>query len=312
MSDVPYLIKLGNRLARGLQTLDAPRRQRHRDFLLSQQMPDGGFRGRDGDSDLYYTGFAVRALFMLGALSATDCDRIGRFLWAHSPERLNVVDLTSWLYSGIALQLASGNDPFTHLVPDWIDAAVNRLESLRRKDGGYAKSSEGSAGSTYNSFLVTLIYELVGRETPNTNALVQFVYDRQRDDGGFVEIGPMKNSGTNPTAAAAALLRKFGRVDEELRADLRQFLSEVRGDEGGFQANKRIPFSDGLSTFTGILTSQDLGLGDIIVPARGGAFLEDWLEFPTGGFRGASWDEQADVEYTFYGLGALALLSDRP
>ena len=38
------------------------------------------------------------------------------------------------------------------------------------------------------------------------------------------------------------------------------------------------------------------------------SFLTEWLEFPTGGFRGASWDEQADVEYTFYGLGTLGLL----
>jgi geranylgeranyl transferase type-2 subunit beta len=37
-------------------------------------------------------------------------------------------------------------------------------------------------------------------------------------------------------------------------------------------------------------------------------FLSHELEFPTGGFRGAAWDDQADVEYSFYGLGCLALL----
>jgi geranylgeranyl transferase type-2 subunit beta len=31
-------------------------------------------------------------------------------------------------------------------------------------------------------------------------------------------------------------------------------------------------------------------------------------ELPDGGFRGGSWDAGADVEYTFYGLGALALV----
>ena len=41
-------------------------------------------------------------------------------------------------------------------------------------------------------------------------------------------------------------------------------------------------------------------------------FVAGWLEFPTGGFRGASWDEQADVEYTFYGLGILGLLWSPP
>ena len=28
-----------------------------------------------------------------------------------------------------------------------------------------------------------------------------------------------------------------------------------------------------------------------------------------GGFRGGVWDERADVEYTFYGLGVLSLLT---
>jgi geranylgeranyl transferase type-2 subunit beta len=37
--------------------------------------------------------------------------------------------------------------------------------------------------------------------------------------------------------------------------------------------------------------------------------LIEELEFPTGGFRAATWDEAADVEYTFYGLGVLALLN---
>ena len=36
--------------------------------------------------------------------------------------------------------------------------------------------------------------------------------------------------------------------------------------------------------------------------------MANQLEFPSGGFRGAEWDEQADVEYTFYGLGILGLL----
>jgi geranylgeranyl transferase type-2 subunit beta len=89
---------------------------------------------------------------------------------------------------------------------------------------------------------------------------------------------------------------------------VRHFLVQVKSDEGGFQANKRIAFADGLSTFTGLLTCQDLGLGDVVEPRRIVSFFNEWLEFPTGGFRGASWDEKADVEYTFYGLGTLALL----
>ncbi|MCA9067878.1 MAG: geranyl transferase, partial [Planctomycetaceae bacterium] len=73
----------------------------------------------------------------------------------------------------------------------------------------------------------------------------------------------------------------------------------------------RIPFADGLSTFTGLLTLQDLRIADVLSPKQVQDYLTGWLEFPTGGFRGASWDEQADVEYTFYGLGTLALLASQ-
>jgi geranylgeranyl transferase type-2 subunit beta len=158
---------------------------------------------------------------------------------------------------------------------------------------------------------VVLIYQLIGLEIPGQNDLIQFLYDRQRDDGGFVEITPMKRSGTNPTAAAVATLMILNSMDDELKEDVREFLTQVKSSEGGFQANTRIPFADGLSTFTGLLTAQDLDLDltSLVDRSQLMKFMTEWLEFPTGGFRGASWDEQADVEYTFYGLGVLALLS---
>lgn len=308
MPDEPYLMRLADRLSRGLARLDDARRARHRQFVLSQQMPDGGFRGREGDSDLYYTGFAVRTLAILGGLSLEDCERIGGYLRAENQSRLSVIDLVSWLYSGLVVQISSGIDPFSDAEPDWMDQVMATLESVRTADGGYAKTTEGAAGSTYHSFLVALTYELMGQAVPRPNALVQFLYDRQRDDGGFVEIAPMKRSGTNPTAAAVALLTMLETMDGEIRQDVRDYLKEVRSDEGGFQANTRIPFADGLSTFTALLTLQDLRLTGVHDPERVEKYITEWLEFPTGGCRGASWDEAADVEYTFYGLGVLGLL----
>ncbi len=308
MTAEPYLIRLGNRLANGLQKMDAERRQRHRDFILSQQKPDGGFSGREGDSDLYYTGFAIRGLAILGGLTSDDCEKIGPFIKSHLHQKLSIIDVVSWLYSALVVQAFGGEDVFADTDDDWGDQICVTLEAVRTADGGYAKTTEGAAGSTYHSFLVALTYELLGRELPNRNALIQFIYDRQRDDGGFVEIQPMKCSGTNPTAAAVGLLTMFDAMDDELDEDVLEFLLQVRSSEGGFQANTRIPFADGLSTFTGLLTAQDRGFTDILSPEKVEDFITDWLEFPTGGFRGASWDEQADVEYSFYGLGTLGLL----
>lgn len=307
MPDEPYLLRLGKRLTAGLSRLDNERRERHRQFFLSKQNADGGFSGREGGSDLYYTGFAVRGLAVLNSFTTEDAARVAEYLRTHSRAQVTVIDLVSWLYCALVVQAASGIDVLADFDTDWSNKLAEILESFRTKDGGYAKTHEGAAGSTYHSFLVALCYELIGKPLPQSNRLVQFVFDRQREDGGFVEIQPMKKSGTNPTAAAVALLQMFGAMDNELRDDVAAFLREVRNGEGGFQANTRVPFADSLSTFTGLLTAHDLGLNDLIAPPHVEAFINS-LEFPTGGFRGASWDQAADVEYSFYALGVLGLL----
>jgi len=304
-----YLFTLADRVAKGLRQVDPDRIARHRHFLLDQQMPDGGFRGREGDSDLYYSGFAVRGLAITGGLDIPTRDKVASFLAEQNPSQLNVIDLLSWLYSALVIQASGGLDLLQDQPADFADRIGTKLEGLRTKDGGYAKGPEGTAGSTYHSFLVVLTRQMLGQPLPRPNALIQFLYDRQRDDGGFVEIAPMRRSGTNPTAAAVALMNDVGGLDADIKSDVLGFLTDVASSEGGFQANTRVPFADGLSTFTGLLTAQDLGKGDLVPADRIAQFLAGALERSEGGFMGASWDQQADTEYTFYGLGTLGLLN---
>lgn len=303
----PYLLRLGRRLQTGLSGIDAGRRKRHRQFVLSRQNPDGGFSGREGDSDLYYTGFAVRTLAMLGGFAPDDCSRVAAYLRARAAAQLSVIDLVSWLYCALVVQAFGGIDVLDNSDANWPERLAELLEGFRTGDGGYAKSHEGIAGSTYHSFLIVQCHELIGRPIARPNRLIQFLYNMQRDDGGFVEIAPMKRGGTNPTAAAVAVLTIMGHMDDESRADVRDFLKLVRNAEGGFQANTRVPFADSLSTFTGLLTAQDLGFDDLYDRRQVASFI-DSLEMPDGGFKGAAWDTAADVEYTLYGLGTLGLL----
>lgn len=304
----PYLMRLAQRVGGGLQKSLSPERHAlHRQFVLSRLMPDGGFAGREPGSDLYYTGFAVRSLAVLGGLDLDVAEQVAGYLKQQIRRQLTVIDLLSWLYAALVVQASGGEDILSDTAENWPDRLAEMLEVFRAADGGYRKTEEGAAGSMYHSFLVVLCYELIGRPLPQPRRLMQFVFDRQRDDGGFVEIAPMKRSGTNPTAAGAAILTILGGLDEQVREDVHAFLKEVRSSEGGFLANSRIPFADGLSTFTGLLTAQDLGFTDLFDTAQFEAFANS-LEFATGGFRGASWDEVADVEYTFYGLGILGLL----
>ncbi|MEZ6104587.1 MAG: hypothetical protein R3B96_00350 [Pirellulaceae bacterium] len=84
---------------------------------------------------------------------------------------------------------------------------------------------------------------------------------------------------------------------------------ERQSDEGGLTANTRIPIADVLSTFTGLVTLTDLGARDEVDLAAIARFVAE-LESPDGGFRAALWDDRYDVEYSFYGLGTLALLAE--
>jgi geranylgeranyl transferase type-2 subunit beta len=66
----PYFLQLASRLADGAARFSAPFREKHAAFVCSRQLDDGGFRGRDDASDLYYTSFALRNLAVLDALPA--------------------------------------------------------------------------------------------------------------------------------------------------------------------------------------------------------------------------------------------------
>lgn len=318
--DMPYLFRLGERIQRGLQQRPADFRERHARFLLSRELPSGGFSGRDVDfdnqplfedgvqADLYYTSFAIRGLVGLGQFDRDTAARVAAWLTIDIGRSQSVIDILSWLSSVVAVQAASGIDLLAHAPSHWPDLLAATLERFRRADGGYAKSLAGSCGSTYHSFLVALCYELIGKPLPNVGQLLDFVRQRQRNDGGFVEMEAMTRSGTNPTAAAIALLSMFDALDERCRQDTTGFLELVTGDDGGFQANTRIPFSDTLSTFTGVLTSLDLGCPEVLNLRRLQRFLQE-LDLPTGGFLAAGWDRASDVEYTYYALGTYGLLA---
>jgi geranylgeranyl transferase type-2 subunit beta len=304
-----FLLRLTRRLAAGTRRLDSERTALHVKFILGFQQADGGFAGRAGGSDLYYTGFAVRTLALLNALDTSRCQIIAAYLKnAAAKQEYSLIDLVSWFYSVITVQLAGKLGAFAGDIEIFADEVSSSLETFRRPDGGYAKTNAGGSGSTYHTFLAALCYEMLGRTTPDEAGIKRFLLSRKRDDGGFVEIGPMKRSGTNPTAAAAVLLKRFKAMDRDLLGGIENYLANVRGDEGGFRANTQIPFCDLLSTFTSLLTAHELGFANRFDDANCRRFI-DQLELPEGGFRGAAWDGEADPEYTFYGLGALALLS---
>ena len=303
----PYLTRLTNRLLEGIERLPADVRERNTRYLLEAQNPDGGFSGREGGSDLYYTGFALRSLAVLQALNPEVCGKAANFLRTKLTGSAGVVDFFSLVVSCYLVPIGGGPDVLADAPPDWRDRVASTLETFRAPDGGYGKTPGAPHGSTYTSFLVTLCLQLLDLPNPEPEKLAAFVKSRRRPDGGYVEISAMKRSGTNPTAAGVGLLQILGELDDTARAGTADFLAALPSPfEGGLRANDRIPAADLLSTFTGGWTLDQMGF----------ASKFDWEQVRdyalacakiTGGFRGGLWDDRTDVEYTFYGLGTLAL-----
>jgi geranylgeranyl transferase type-2 subunit beta len=308
MSSEPYLQRLTGRLVDGIDKLPAAFRRRHAMWVKSRQNPDGGFSGRAGGSDLYYTGFALRCLAVLQELESDTCVRTADFLRDRLTGSAGVVDLFSLLVSAFLVRLGGGPDVLADAPLDWPDRVAATLESFRHADGGYAKTQGGTTGSTYTTFLVALALELLEKKPPRPEVVESFVRSRFRN-GGYVEIPQMKRAGTNPTAAAIGTLQILGALDDRSRAGVAEFLGGLVSQlEGGLRANDRIPTADLLSTFTGSWTLAEVGAINRL-DARSVRVYAESLQAPDGGFRGGLWDDNCDVEYTFYGIGVLGLFA---
>ena len=311
-----YLQNLTVRLAQGIGQLPEDTRQKHVNYFLGAQQADGGFAGRMGGSDLYYTSFALRGLSILGELYGAPAEKAAAFLKSQLESHQTIVDFFSLFYAANLLKVSARIDIFADADPGWPEHVAAFLAQLRREDGGYSKAPEGHAGSTYHTFLVVLVLELMEKPIPEPEKIVAFLNNQMEPDGGWREIRVSKRAGTNPTAAAAATLNiiaqnfdELGTIDPATKEITLGFLCEMQTEEGGLRANTRIPIADMLSSFTGGLTLSDLDSFQELDVDLYRKFVYS-LQLPEGGFQAAAWDEAHDVEYTFYGLGCMSLLEN--
>src|ERR1700704_4302192 len=114
-----YLQSLNERLAGAMERQPAHFRARHAAYLASKQNADGGFSGREGESDLYYTGFALRGLAALDALSPEICAKSAGFRPGCLARQTSVVDFFSFLYACVLVQATGGGDVLADSPPDW-------------------------------------------------------------------------------------------------------------------------------------------------------------------------------------------------
>lgn len=320
MMSAPYLAMLAARLAGGAGRLDLALTERHAEYILALQHDNGGWGGRLGEADPYYTGFALRSLMLLSRLDAPVAHRAGEFCAEQlkaAESRIQSIptpDLFSLLSAGILLGLLEV-DCFTTAGVDSQALLRAHVEAIQRDDG-YAKTARGST-STYNTFLVMAIRELLGDSVDEQERVLirEMVASRQREDGGFVETPAARHGGTNPTAAAVALLKIVPGAKTLSPHALKRtvdFLLAMRTAPGGFRAAAHAPVPDLLSTATACIALADLQqLGASAVTTNEVIELAQQfarsLQHEGGGFVAGNWDQETDVEYTFYGLTVLSL-----
>ena len=125
-------------------------------FLRGQQNPDGGFRDRSGESDLYYTVFGLEGLTALR--SELPVAQVGAYLSDFGDgEGLDFVHLC-------CLARCWANLPASLRPLAITDGLSARVEAYRSADGGYGDSPDEDTGSVYACFLALGAYQDLGRE----------------------------------------------------------------------------------------------------------------------------------------------------
>ena len=286
-------------LAQGAGELGGNFLARQSDFVLAHQQPDGGFRGRLGGGDPYYTDFALRVLALLPAPPA-GIDAARDYF------RRRALDLPDpvacFNYLNAARLCTRMGFP---LAPDRA-AALACLRGCALPAGGYARPRQAVI-SVYATFLAAQCLDLLDLPVSSPDAVAAALGALEAATGGFLESPAEAGAQTNATAAAASLLLTLNALTAERADRIVAFLAAMQGADGGFRAHPAAADGDLLSTFSALLTLTVLGRVAAIDAAGVARFVKT-LHVPTGGFLGARFDPEPDIEYTYYGIGVLALL----
>lgn len=265
-------------------------------FVAAAQNPDGGFRGRDPGSDLYYTAFGLECLAALRE-GGEPVSRARTFLRGCRYDALDPIHLAC----AARAWTRGGRDG----VPgDIRRAIIDRLAAYRLPNGAYRVADGDDAPSPYGCFLAYAVYEDCGAARPAGFDLLAACNACRAPDGAYNNEPGMEDGATPATAGVALLQTRLPHGPET--ALLGWLLERYAG--GGFDAFPGCPAPDLLSTAIALLALWAGGV-DLDVLADDCARYVQGLQTSSGGWRGHAFDDEPDLEYTFYGLLALGCLA---
>jgi hypothetical protein len=266
------------------------------EFIHAIQADDGGFRGRDGRTDLYYTLFGLQCARALDI--PLDWERVAAFL-GRTDDRID--DLTH----AASLARCWALLPRDAMTDERQAALLSRIAAFRAQDGGYALLATMHAGSVYGSFLAFLAYQDFDQHVPHPERVLACIRTLCTGDGGYANV-PDTPLGTTPvTAAALVLTHALGGVVD---ATTIAWLIARHETGGGFTATPGAPVPDLLSTATALSALIRVGAPLSALRESCRRFVLSLFD-DRGGFHGTRYDDMIDCEYTFYGLLALGCLA---
>ena len=266
-------------------------------FLTNQINPDGGFKNRAGDSDLYYTVFGIEGLLALRA--DLPCASVVEYLSGFGGgDSLDFVHISCLARCWASMPADARCDaPFGRI--------IENVSRFRSADGAFNATAGAKGGTLYGCFLAVGAIQDAGAEVPEPQSIVRCIERLRADDGGYANGDGLPMGLTPPTAAAATLLRNLGR---DVPDGVGQWLLSRHCSTGGFFATPLAPVPDLLSTATALhaISGLHLGIESIKEPCLD--FI-DSLWTNKGAFYGNWTEDVTDCEYTYYGLLALGHLS---
>jgi len=265
-------------------------------FTQQRWHPDGGFRGRSTEGDLYYTMFGVESLRALGWAFPEDklLEYLRRFGDGDGLDFVHLCALArcwSWL-PGEALPVSQRT------------GIIQRIAAYRTKDGGFNAAGTNGVGQLTACFLAGGAYDALGVDIPGKLALAGCFRGCRSADGALGNEPGMTQGTTTATAGGVVLLKTFYLPMQRTWLD---WLIAQHCPTGGFRASPGVAQPDLVSTAAALYALYTAGVKLAGLRERCIEFVEGlWHE--AGGFCGHALDDLPDTEHTYYGLLSLGVM----
>ena len=260
-------------LRRSLKLLDHATIQSLKDYIRSSQTASGGFEDKAGRPDLYYTLFGYLLAYAL------DLNELLPAIANYTENEIVRDDLDNvHLHCAAILSSQLHRDPVLH--------------KILKKRIRQSLLSQLNRQHSYNYFI----------------SLLACYYMRDFKGLFFIKkyLSSLKVNDDLPSPVIASMLVLQHSFNKPVN-DLEKRLLSFHCKSGGFKATQAAPITDMLSTAVSLYALGFAG-SDIRRIKPDSLNYIDSL-YIDGGFSGNEFDQEADIEYTFYGLLALGSLA---